>query len=497
MGLTGSCYDRPGQLIDAVELFFSRMSQGGGVLAVGDLMLDRFISGRVERISPEGPIPILTVAREANMPGGVGNVVANIRSLGGKARVVAVVGEDDAGRTLAELLGPAEDAALIADPGRHTVVKERFVAGGQQLLRADYENSRPLSLEIENKLVAAVEDGLTGMSVLVLSDYGKGVLSERVAEMVISAAHRRDIVVIADPKGKDYTKYRSAHAVTPNLKELGEAAGAPVTGNEAIVAAANALMERCGIQSVVATRGGDGLSVIVPGGEAFHIRASAREVFDVSGAGDTVVAVLALAVASGMDMIAAAAVANLAAGVVVGKVGTATVTEEELRRAAEGGGAAGKIMPLSALTEQVERWRRRGFKVGFTNGCFDLLHPGHLSLLRQARAASDRLVVGLNSDASVKRLKGADRPVSGEAARAAVLAAVGDVDAVVVFEEDTPRGLIEALRPDVLVKGADYTVEQIVGADIVQSYGGKIVRAVLEPGHSTTAVIAKMARPTT
>ncbi len=483
---------RGDSLAPLVEAMLDRAGSAT-VLAIGDLMLDRFISGKVNRISPEAPIPVLAVDRDSTMAGGVGNVVSNIRSLGGRAELVAVVGDDPAARTLASVLEPASEIALVTDRSRPTAVKERFIAGGQQLLRADYEQVRSVSAEIEDLVIAEIGARLPRAGVLVLSDYGKGVLTERVLASAIAAAKKQDIPIIVDPKGADYGRYRGATAVTPNLKELAEATGATVSGDEAVVVAARQLIKDAGIGAMVATRGGEGLSVVPAKGEVIHVRAEAREVFDVSGAGDTVVATLALALATGMELGEAAMLANLAGGVVVGKVGTAPATAEELRHAADGGRGEGKVVGLAALIDRVERWRRRGLRVGFTNGCFDLLHPGHLSLLRQARAASDRLVVGLNSDASVRRLKGAGRPVSDEASRATVLSAVSEVDAVAIFEEDTPIKLIEAVRPDVLIKGADYTVEQIVGADFVLSYGGKVVRAELAPGHSTTATVAKIA----
>jgi D-beta-D-heptose 7-phosphate kinase/D-beta-D-heptose 1-phosphate adenosyltransferase len=477
---------------DIAERMLERAA-GNSVLAVGDLMLDRFVSGRVERISPEAPIPVLVVERETVMPGGVGNVVNNIRALGGEAHLVAVVGEDSEADFLAGLMKPDKDAGFVRDPGRPTAVKTRFIAGGQQLLRADYELNRPISPKIEERILDEIEKKLHGARVLVLSDYGKGVLTDHVIRHAIAAAKHLDIPVIVDPKGSDYGRYRGASVVTPNSKELQEAAGFLGAGDAKVEEAARSVLGKAGILAMVATRGAEGLSVIRMDADAIHVRARAREVFDVSGAGDTVVATLALALATGADLSSAARLANLAASIVVGKVGTASVTADELRLAAdEMGRVGGKLRSRAALVDQVERWRRRHLTVGFTNGCFDLIHPGHLSLIRQARQACDRLVVGLNSDASVRRLKGPTRPVSNEGSRAEVLSAMADVDAVAIFDEPTPIGLIEAIKPDVLVKGADYTIEQIVGADFVQSYGGQVVRARLEVGHSTTNIISKM-----
>lgn len=478
----------------AVDLMLER-APVGAVLAVGDIMLDRFVTGRVERISPEAPIPVLGVERETEMPGGVGNVVANIRALGGEAHLVAVTGADAQADQLRSLLAGTRDGGFIRDSGRPTAVKTRFIAGGQQLLRADYELSRAISPKIEQLVLDEVEKRLYGAGAVVLSDYGKGVLTDRVLETTIAQAAKRKIPVIVDPKGADYRRYRGASVVTPNLKELAEAAGFAGPGDAKVEEAGRSVLARAGIGAMIATRGGDGLSVIRMNADAVHVRAQAREVFDVSGAGDTVVATLALALATGADLVTAARIANLAASIVVGKIGTAAVTGDELRAAAdEGRPVSGKLKSGLGLVDQVERWRRRNLRIGFTNGCFDLLHPGHLSLIRQARGACDRLIVGLNSDSSVRRLKGDTRPVQNELARAEVLAAIADVDAVVIFDEDTPLRLIQEIRPDVLVKGADYALNQIVGADFVMSYGGRVVRAQLEAGHSTTAVIARMAR---
>jgi D-beta-D-heptose 7-phosphate kinase/D-beta-D-heptose 1-phosphate adenosyltransferase len=461
------------------------------VLAVGDLMLDRFVSGKVDRISPEAPIPVLKVDRETTMPGGVGNVMSNIRALGGRVQLVAVVGDDAEAAILRDRLPGAD--GVVVDDRRPTAVKTRFIAGGQQLLRADYEQNRPVTGIIEDAIVAELEKRLPAADALVLSDYGKGVLTDRVLRAAIDGARARGIPVVVDPKGSDYGRYRGAGIVTPNLKELAEAAGRLPAGDAEIESAAREVLKKSGIAAMLATRGGDGLSVIGGPDDALHIRAQAREVFDVSGAGDTVVATLALALATGANLATAAALANLAGSIVVGKIGTASVTAEELQAVADGVARFDdKMKQGQTLLDQIARWRRRHLKIGFTNGCFDLLHPGHLSLLRQARAACDRLIIGLNSDDSVRRLKGPTRPVSDEISRAAVLAALADVDAVTIFGEDTPMELIAAIRPDVLIKGADYAVDKIVGADLVLSYGGAVVRAELAPGHSTTAVIAKM-----
>ncbi|MEM7225316.1 MAG: D-glycero-beta-D-manno-heptose-7-phosphate kinase [Pseudomonadota bacterium] len=464
------------------------------VLVVGDVMLDRFVAGAVERISPEGPIPVLRVEQENAMLGGAGNVQRNLAALGLETDLIAAVGDDPAGREVANLLGD-QAQGLFTVPGRATTIKERFLAGGQQLLRVDRETARDLPEETAGELIERVTARLPEIGALVLSDYGKGVLSGAVLSALIRQARAAGLPVIVDPKGSDYACYRGASLVTPNLKELSAASRRPVGDDASVVEACRALIADCGLGGILATRSEKGMSLVLAEAEPLHLRAEAQEVYDVSGAGDTVVAMLGAALAAGLAPQDAAQLANLAAGIVVAKVGTATVSLEELRHglyAAELHAAEAKVSALEPLVEQVARWRRRGLKVGFTNGCFDLLHPGHLSLLRQARAQCDRLVVGLNSDASVRRLKGERRPIQGEAARAAVLASLATVDRVVIFAEDTPLNLIEALKPEVLVKGADYTVEQVVGHELVASYGGRVVLAELEPGQSTSRTIERM-----
>jgi len=478
----------PAALIDALG--------GTPVLCVGDAMLDRFTYGSVDRVSPEAPIPVLRVERESLMPGGAGNVACNLAALGARVRFLSVVGDDPEGdalrRLVAERLGDA--GGLLTEGGRTTTVKTRFLASNQQLLRADRETAAPVTADTARALAELARAALAECGALILSDYGKGVLTDGLVRDLIDAARATAKPVVVDPKGSDYRRYRGAAAVTPNRRELAQASALPVGTDAEVEAACRAVMETCGIAAVVATRSEQGMSVVADGA-VHHLPAEAREVFDVSGAGDTVVAALAAALAAGAPLPAAARLANLAAGIVVGKVGTAVVRPDELRAALrrqdwQAGGA--KVRALDAAVEQAGQWRRKGLKVGFTNGCFDLLHPGHISLLEQARAACDRLVVGLNSDASVKRLKGESRPVQAEHARATVLASLASVDMVVLFGEDTPLALIEALRPDVLVKGADYTIDTVVGADLVQGWGGKVVLARLVEGQSTTRTIQRM-----
>ena len=470
---------------------------GARVLCVGDVMLDRYVMGEVERISPEAPIPVLRTQRETSMLGGAGNVASNIAALGGGGRFIGVVGEDAAGDEIARLLSnlQAIHADLVSDSERHTTLKTRFVGSNQQLMRADVESTEALSAQCQAQVLEHITHSGDTIGAVVLSDYGKGVLSDTIIQGVITKAHAAKIPVVIDPKGSDYSRYRGADIITPNKKELMDATAMPARTDDDVVAACMHLIESCGVGGVLATRSADGMTLVTKDLDPLHLKAEAREVFDVSGAGDTVVATLALALAGGADLNDAASLANTAAGIVVGKAGTATVSGAELTRALHHqdlGQAEAKLNDLDRAIAKVALWRDQGLKVGFTNGCFDLLHPGHISLLSQARAACDRLVVGLNSDSSVRGLKGETRPVQSEAARAAVLGALVAVDLIVLFSDETPIQLIEALRPNVLVKGADYTIDTVVGADIVHGYGGRVVLADLVDGHSTTNTIERM-----
>ncbi len=487
--------DRPMPEIPVADLVAAvRSLRRASVLVVGDAMLDRYVYGTVRRISPEAPVPVLAVEREVAMPGGAGNVVRNLTALGAAVAFVSVVGDDQAGSDLTGLIGgqPGVEPWLLVQGGRHTTTKTRFIATGQHMLRADQEVAQPIHPRLADRMVKIAGDAVAATTVLVLSDYGKGVLDGGTAKRLIDSAHAAGRPVVVDPKGRDYSRYAGADIITPNRAELAEATGMPVDSEEAILAAMRVLKQTHGFGAVLVTRSEDGMTLLEDSG-VHHFPAEAEEVHDVSGAGDTVVSTLSAGLAAGLALPVAARLANIAAGIVVGKVGTAVAREEELLEAlTPERGALRKVMNRSAALEQVERWRRRGWRIGFTNGCFDLLHPGHVHLLEQARSWCDRLVVGLNTDASVKRLKGPARPIQSEAARAAVLASLATVDCVTLFDEDTPVELIRELRPDVLVKGADYTVEQVVGGNIVLDYGGQVKLAALLPGNSTTATVARI-----
>ena len=489
--------DQPIDDSSALAAALERLS-GAHVLVIGDAMLDRYVYGDVERISPEAPIPVFLETRQVAMPGGAGNVVRNLAALGVKTSFVSVIGADDAGAELEKLLGglAGVEAQLEVAPNHATTIKTRYVAGHQQLLRADREGRNGIPVAVQDKLAERVAALAEAADVIVLSDYGKGVLSREASAGLLRLAGQHATKIVVDPKGFDFSRYRGAFLVTPNRRELQIASAMPTDSDEQVVAAARRLMTGCGIANMLVTRSADGMTLVTPHG-VDHLAAEAREVFDVSGAGDTVVAVMASAVAAGLSLLEAAKLANVAAGIVVGKVGTAVAYRSEVADALHTGEVLRgerKLTTLDAALDHVARWRRQGLRVGFTNGCFDLLHPGHLHLLNQARAVCDRLVVALNSDASVKRLKGAERPIQSEAARAAVLGSLAVVDLVVLFSEETPIRQIEALRPDVLIKGADYAVKDVVGASFVQSYGGKVVLAELAAGHSTTATIARLAK---
>jgi len=468
------------------------------VLVLGDVMLDRFVYGSVERISPEAPIPVVNIERFLDMPGGAANVARNIASMGARATLLGVVGEDAWAEDLLTQLAasPSIEARLVTDASRPTSVKTRYVADGQQVMRADRESRVWLSPQVEQRLLHEYSASLGDAQVVVLSDYAKGVLSDSVIRAAIDIARRAGKTIIVDPKSKDFGRYRGASILTPNRLELQQASGRECVADDQVVDGARSIVAEGICDAMIVTRGKDGMSVVQCNDAPMHLSTAARQVFDVSGAGDTVVAAVALGLAVGASVVDAAALANIAAGIVVGKRGTATVTPGEIMaslKPLDGRTDSQKIFALDTVLQLARGWRDSGLKIAFTNGCFDLLHPGHISLLDQARRSADRLIVGLNADLSIRRLKGPNRPVQSEVARATVLASMKSVDAVVIFAEDTPINLIEALEPDVLVKGADYKLDTVVGADIVMKYGGRVVLATLVSGHSTTETVRRIA----
>ena len=461
-------------------------------------MLDRFVYGDVTRISPEAPAPVLAVRREETAPGGAGNVARNIAGLGARCILVSAVGDDDAGRTLAAFgkTGGQIEAKLAIDASRPTTQKARFVSEqhSTHLLRADWEETHPLPKHCEEEILAIALKMLPACGAMVLSDYGKGVLTPNVIEKLIAAARKAKKPVVVDPKHLDYRAYKGASVVTPNRAELSRAAHRDVRSAEDIVEAAGKLIASADLDAILVTRSEEGMTLVSRKDAPVHIPSHPVKVRDVSGAGDTVVATIAAMLAMGAELEAAARVANAAAAVVVGKRGTAAVNFAEMRAILVPSASRAhdeKIVRDALLDERLDEWRSKGLRIGFTNGCFDLIHPGHLKVLAGARAACDRLVVGLNSDASARRLKGPSRPIQDEVARAEVLAALEAVDLVVPFEEDTPLELIRRVKPTVLVKGGDYTKEQVVGHEIVEAAGGEVVLIETLPERSTTRLVER------
>jgi D-beta-D-heptose 7-phosphate kinase/D-beta-D-heptose 1-phosphate adenosyltransferase len=472
---------------------------GISVLCVGDVMLDRFVYGEMERISPEAPVPVVRLTRTTEMLGGTGNVANNVASLGGNAILVGLLGQDGAGDTVRRLAAkmPRITGVFVDTAARPTICKTRLIAARQQVVRSDEESLLALQPDEETGLRAVIDARVSEVQAVILSDYGKGLLSVGLIAYAMQAARRAGIPVFVDPKTRDFSRYRGASCITPNLKELAAASGMPVATETEVVAAARKVMRDAEAGAILATRSEKGMMLVEANLEPHSAPARAREVFDVSGAGDTVIATLALAHASGRPLTQAMHIANAAAGVVVSKLGTATADVAEVLHELEAQeqeqeGPPPQLQPVGRVQGLVARWKEQGLAVGFTNGCFDILHPGHVALLAAARAQCDRLVVALNTDASVSRLKGPTRPVNKLEARAQVIAALRHVDCVTSFDEDTPLELIRALLPDVLVKGADYTADQVVGGDVVTAAGGRVYLARLVAGQSTTSTIARM-----
>ena len=464
------------------------------VLVVGDVMLDKYIWGEVERISPEAPVPVLRTARHSQQPGGAANVAMNLAGLGAQVTVMGFGGGDDDQRRLEALLREVGIKSLIVTcPGVPTTSKLRVLAGHQQLLRLDDDPPHASFRGAADQLLRSALAALPQASVVVLSDYAKGVLSEQVCRRVIAEARRRRIPVVVDPKGHDFSRYRDATTICPNAKELAAVTGESASELNRLLATGQKMVGALNLQHMLVTLGDKGIAIVRPD-SCLHVPAAARQVFDVSGAGDTVVAVVAVATAALVTVEVAVRLANRAAGIVIGKVGTVPIQREELLGALSPeteDTSESRVMPLELLMEKVAAWRSRGLRVVFTNGCFDLLHVGHVTLLEQARHMGDRLIVAVNSDRSVRGLKGRRRPVVRQQDRARIVSALSAVDAVVVFDEATPLRLIETLRPDVLVKGGDYAESDVVGAAEVRGWGGRLELVPLVAGCSSTALIER------
>lgn len=464
------------------------------ILVYGDFMVDRYVIGNVKRISPEAPIPVIEVERTEDKIGGAGNVVNNIHALGARVTAVTCLGDDEDGKWMIsalDLLG-ADTTYMQLCKDRSTISKTRIVSKNQQFIRIDKEEIKETSQEYQEYLQKNIDEMLMGICVLVLSDYGKGLVNDKTAPVLIAAAKKRGIPVIVDPKGDDYTKYTDATICTPNFKEFTTATKGAAKNEEEIKTEGAALCERLRLDYLLITRSEHGMSLINRmDNSKENFPAQAKEVLDVTGAGDTVVAAIAIGMASGLDMGQCCKFANRAASVVITKFGAATVTQGEILHASmvESDEKIVKIENIATLAQGI---RNSGKKIAFTNGCFDLLHAGHLSSLKKAKQLGDILIVGLNSDLSVKRMKGEDRPIVDQFNRACMLGGLAYVDYIVIFEEDTPEKLIETILPDVLVKGADWKGQRIAGDQAVWDHGGRVEFIELEPGLSTTNIIARI-----
>ncbi len=484
-------------MTEAVETFLQSLGQSEPVrlLCVGDVMIDRYVYGHVARISPEAPIPVVKYVRETAMPGAAANVARNAAAMGAEVTLLAPVGDDTDADAFEALLSETEglQPALVRQAGASTIIKTRFLAGGQQVMRLDREGAPESWAGSVPALVSALEAETSKVSAVLVSDYAKGAITAELMSAIIAAARKTGALVIIDPKVADWSVYGEADLIKPNAAELAQATGLPTGTDEEVEAALRRAGERFPARRVLVTRADKGMSYVADDGAVRHHRGKPVEVFDVSGAGDTSLAAIGLALAHGADLATLATFATLASRIAVTKRGTAIVSLDEIR-AGLGLRSANRTgdFSLEAVRRQVKAWRAEGLKVGFTNGCFDILHVGHLKVIEEARARCDRLVVGLNSDASVKRLKGPTRPVNGEGDRARLLAGLAAVDAVVVFAEDTPIDLIRALEPDLLVKGGDYSPETIVGYGETVARGGEVHIVALEEGRSTTSTIERL-----
>ena len=463
--------------------------QEARVLVVGDVMLDRYYHGSANRISPEAPVPVVRVSNQEDRPGGAGNVALNIAALGGAATLVGVVGTDATAEDLgARLSAAGVRCEFLVSQDKPTITKLRVISQHQQLLRMDFE--QPFDAQDVADLQPRFESVLESAQVVIVSDYAKGALQDVPA--IIRAARAAGKPVIVDPKGSDFEKYRGATLITPNLHEFETVVGHCSTEQE-LITRGLALMTELALEAILITRGESGMTLLRPNKAELHLPARAQEVFDVTGAGDTVISVLAASLAAGEDFAEATALANLAASLAVGKLGTAAISGPELRRALHSDSASGRgVMSAEQLRSAVEEARAHGERIVFTNGCFDIIHAGHVGYLAEARKLGDRLVVAINDDASVTRLKGAGRPINPVERRLAVLAGLEAVDWVVSFSEDTPEALLHEIKPDVLVKGGDYSIEQVVGGEFVLTYGGEVRSLDFLDDCSTSAIVEKM-----
>jgi D-beta-D-heptose 7-phosphate kinase / D-beta-D-heptose 1-phosphate adenosyltransferase len=480
---------------DRLITLLSRFS-GKKVMVIGDIMLDEQLWCRVERISPEAPVPIAEVTSTTHVPGGAGNVAANISALGGTPILIGVIGKDGSAQKLLQALkkNRIDSSCIVSDGDRPTILKSRVIAANQQVVRVDRETKEEISSDTVSRIIRAIKNKLPLCSAVIISDYGKGTITKKIIEAVMNYSKAHGLPVAVDPKGKDYSKYKGATVITPNKKEASIASLVEITDETSLNSAGKKLLKISGSKNVLITRGKEGMSLFSKNGKTVHIPSVPREVFDITGAGDTVISTVAIALASGAEILDAVILSNHAASVVITKVGTQPVRIEELRHSlSENIPSHKKIRSLNELKAIVKKLKSDGCKIVFTNGCFDILHIGHVRYLEEAKKLGDILIVGLNSDLSVKKLKGRERPFMPESERAELVAALGSVDYVTIFHEGTPEALISEIRPDIHVKGGDYkSPSKLPEAKIVNSYGGKVVILSETKGRSTTGLIDKI-----
>ncbi|HHI78452.1 MAG TPA: D-glycero-beta-D-manno-heptose-7-phosphate kinase [Planctomycetes bacterium] len=463
------------------------------VLVFGDLILDRYVDGNANRVSPEAPVLVFSSGFSYFRLGGAGNVAANVVSAGGEATCLGYVGEDEGAQQMADLLrkNGIDDRGLIVDKSRPTTLKTRFVSKTHQVLRVDEESKEVASREVEDRVLHFLDEHLGGFDALLLSDYGKGVLSLRLLNEVIARAKALDLPVLVDPKGRDFSKYRGATLITPNKKEAEEATGFKIDSATSLEEVADILIETGDLKSVVITLGAEGIFFKTKDGKKRILPTEAKSVFDVTGAGDTVVAILGLGLGAGLDLESSVRLANLAAGIVVGRFGTAAVSREELLGVL-GADHGSKILDENSLASTLVKLRSEKKRIVFSNGCFDLLHPGHLDYLAKAKSYGDVLILGVNDDESIRRAKGPTRPICPLKDRLLMLSGLEIVDYLIPFGEDTPLNLIQKISPDVLVKGEDWRDKGVVGRDWVEAHGGQVVLVPFLEGYSTTRLVERI-----
>lgn len=467
------------------------------IIVVGDLMLDKYISGSVSRISPEAPVQVLNIKHEYMQPGGAANVALNIATLGPKVTVFGVVGNDTEGSHLKKILKESKigTGQITSDRTRNTSTKTRIIAENQQLARLDKESTDDLDAGLKDELISRISNFIdrNKINAVLLSDYNKGLLSRKVVSEITRITKKRRILCVADPKGKDLSRYKGVNILSPNIKEAADLCGFEITDDKSVKKASDYIVSKCGLDGVIMTRGKGGISYKVSKNKIKTIPSEAREVFDVTGAGDTVISTFLVSYLISQDWELSVSTANRAAGIIVSRIGTSSLSRDEFLELLSGqNNNNSKILEIDNLKKNIFEEKKKGKKIIFTNGCFDLLHPGHLMILQKSKELGDILVVALNSDTSVKRLKGSSRPLIKETERAKIISSLDCVDYVTVFSENTPLKTIKHINPDVIVKGGDYTKNQVVGRDHIEKYGGKVVIIPILEDFSTTSIVQKI-----